>query len=135
MKKQFNVKIEKINNDKININAHWQEITTSINGTKPEMWILPPELVLSAYWACTVVNTQKAAKQMWIQLDDVKVELKAFKRMEPLGFEDLKIIVKVKSNESKEKLEELVKKWTTNWTATTALLEWIKPTAELVIEK
>lgn len=135
MKKQFDVKIAKLNNNQVNIQAHWQEITASINGMEPEAGITPPELVLSAYWSCIVVNTQKAAKQMWIEIDDINVELKAFKREEPLWFEDLKVIVKIKSNASKEKLDEIVKKWTKNWTATNALLEWLKQEAELVIRK
>ena len=135
MKKLFDVKISKLNNDQVNIEAHWQNITASINGAKPEAWIVAPELVLSAYWSCVVVNTQKAAKEMWINIENIDVELKAFKREEPLGFENLKVIVNIKSDESKEKLDKLVKIWTTNWTATNALLEWLKPKTELVIQK
>ena len=135
MKKQFDVKISKLNNNQANVQARWQNITTSINGMNPEAGIVAPELVLTAYWTCIVVNIQKAAKQMWIKIDDIDVELKAFKRLEPLWFEDLKVIVKIKSDESKEKLDKLVKIWTTNWTATNALLEWLRPKTELVIEK
>jgi len=135
MKKQYDIKISKLNNDQVNIEAHWQNITASINGAKPEAWIVAPELVLSAYWSCVVVNTQKAAKEMWINIENIDVELKAFKREEPLGFENLKVIVNIKSDESKEKLDKLVKIWTTNWTATNALLEWLKPKTELVIQK
>ena len=135
MKKLFDVKISKLNNDQVNIQAHWQNIIASINGTKPEAGIVAPELVLSAYWSCVVVNTQKAAKEMWINIENIDVELKAFKREEPLGFEDLKVIVKIKSDESKEKLNELIKIWTTNWTATNALLEWLKPKTELILQK
>jgi len=135
MKKLFDVKISKLNNDQVNIQAHWQNITASINGMKPEAGIVAPELVLSAYWSCIVVNTQKAAKQMWIDIENIDVELKAFKREEPLWFEDLTVIVKIKSDEPKEKLDKIVKVWTTNWTATNALLEWLRPKTELVIEK
>jgi len=132
--KIFNVKVKRINGGRAEVEAHGQKIILSTRGDDQNLGITAPETVLAAFGTCIISNINKLSKEEGLKIDDVSIEFQAKKRLNPLGFEDLHYTVTIQSPEPKEKLQTLYQKVTTNGTATTALLEGIKPQGKLKIQ-
>lgn len=133
-RKTFNVKITRINDGQAVVESHGQKNTFAIQGNDPSLGLTAPETVLGAFGLCIASNVTKGAVEMNLKVDAVTVEFEALKRINPLGFEDLRYTVIIQSNESSEKLKKLYNRATTNGTATNALLEGLKPQGSLHIQ-
>jgi uncharacterized OsmC-like protein len=131
--KIFDVKVKRINGGQAEVEAHGQKITLATRGDDPNLGITAPETVLAAFGTCVISNINKLSAEMGLKIDDISIEFRAKKRLAPLGFNDLHYTITIQSPESKEKLQVLYEKTTTNGTATNALLEGLKPTGELNI--
>jgi len=123
----FNVKLNRTENEQIiATNSANQKLVMTANWTKPELGFKAPEVVLTALWSCILVNLNKIAKEMDIKVENPQLEITSKKRMEPLWLEEVNVSLTVKTDASKEELDKLFNKALVTWTATWALLEWIK---------
>ena len=117
-----------------NVSAHGVSLHLSMNGNDPTLGFTAPETVLAGYGACLMTNLGKAAQAMGIKIDDVRIELAATKRDEPLGLKDLRCKITVKSGAPEERVRSLFETATTDGTATNAIHEGFRAAFELARE-
>ena len=132
--KKFSVEIKRISPQQVIAETHWQKMILSTKGDDPTLGFTAPETALTALGACIMTNIAKVAMEMGLKIEDSSIEINALKRNDPLGFDDLEYTVNIKSSEPIEKLQILHDRATNNWTATNALLEWLKPKNRLNIQ-
>jgi uncharacterized OsmC-like protein len=115
--------------------THGQEITLAIQGKEPNLGFTAPETVLAAFGACILSNVTRGAMEMGLKVEGASIEFSAWKRAEPLGYEDLQYTLTLQSSEPQEKLQSLYERATTDGTATRALLEGLRPQGALKIQQ
>jgi uncharacterized OsmC-like protein len=120
--------------DKIAVaSGHGSTLKMSMDGMDPTIGLTAPETAIAAYGACIMTNIGKAAKALSLKINDVKINFTATKRNEPLGLENLRCKITLKSGEPKDKLQELLSKAVSDGTATNALKEGLKAAFDFVV--
>ena len=115
--------------------AHGTTLRISMSGGEPELGLTSPETVIAAYGACIMTNIGSTAKALGLKIDDVKIDFAATKRNEPLGIENIRCTIKLKSDEPADKLRALLDRATTNGTGTNAINEGIKATFDYIFNE
>ena len=131
--KAFEINVARESNAIAVVSAHGISLRLSMNGSDPALGFTAPETLLAGYGACLMTNLGKAAGALGITIDDARIELSATKRNEPLGLQDLRCMITVKSGAPQEKVRAAFEKATTDGTATNAIHDGIRAQFELAL--
>lgn len=131
--KKYEISLTRENDKMAVASAHGTALKISMDGMNPANGFTAPETLIAAYGACVMTNIGKAAKEASVKIDDIKITFTATKRDDPLGIENLRCTISVKSGESKQKLNELLEQAVSSGTATNAINEGLTAKFDFVL--